>query len=215
MAHHGAPWRLPRPERPWRRPTPNHPYDILDSHYNLFFTRIDEKTRKSSSVYPQVIFGTAAATGKAARSRQCDRSRARAKPHKDRRGPQGWLGAARQDGPPRNLVPPRGEGRLARNSSRRRRMERHRQGRERISALMPGCCQRTSKTPARRKLHALDNTASIAMRLGYWGRRQQINRERKSQSPAGSATTGGYGPSGAAHLNSRRPSTRRRRITCA
>jgi hypothetical protein len=35
------------------------------------------------------------------------------------------------------------------------------------------------------------DTASIAMRLGYWGRRQQINRERKSQSPAGSATTGG------------------------
>ncbi len=52
--------------------------------------------------------------------------------------PLGWLGAARQDGPPRNLVPPRGVGRLARNSSCRRRMERHRQARERISALMPG-----------------------------------------------------------------------------
>ena len=34
-------------------------------------------------------------------------------------------------------------------------------------------------------------TASIATWSGYWGRRSQINRERKPQSPAGSATTGG------------------------
>jgi hypothetical protein len=146
----------------------------------LFFTRINEKTRKSRTIKRAttretraIIWdrrgpiwdrlrqaagtrppGTVPTTSrpsplrqaKLGRQSQADRQ---AKPGRQSqagkaRAAQRRLGAARQDGPPRNLVPPRGVGRLARNSSRRRRMERHRQARERISALMPGCCQRTS-----------------------------------------------------------------------
>ncbi len=136
----------------------------------LFFTRINEKTRKSRTIKRMTARETRATIWDRL-SRRPGQGRPRLsppprdRPHLGRRSSAGKarqaklgrqsqagkaraaqrrLGAARQDGPPRNLVPPRGVGRLARNSSRRRRMERHRQARERISALMPGCCQRTS-----------------------------------------------------------------------
>ncbi len=116
-----APWRLPRPTRPWRRASAQPSLRHVRHPPPAFVTRIDEKTRR---------------IGVAGRCRP-GQGRWGTGPGRLRASPK-TAGAARQDGPPRNLVPPRGEGRLARNSSRRRRMERHRQVRERISALMPG-----------------------------------------------------------------------------